>query len=260
LSALPRAGVAAKVLFTLLAATAGCAWLRSPASPMPAQAFTDLGPARARGVVVLLPGFGDRPADFDGNGFVRVLRQLAPEHDVVAADAHFGYYRKGSIVAELHDHVVAPLIARGYREVWLSGVSMGGHGAIAYARSHPERITGLLLLAPYMGPKEVVAAVEGAGGLCTWHAPSEFAQDAPGFAAANFAWLQTVACRPGARISLWLGVGESDHLLAADRLLGDVLQADHFVRLQGGHGWEVWVPALAKLLSRSFAPAPHLSP
>ena len=248
------------ILGALLAAATGCAWLRSPASPMSAQAFTDLGPARARGVVVLMPGFGDRPADFDKNGFVRALRQLAPEHDVVAADAHFGYYRAGSVVAELHDHVVGPLIARGYREVWLSGVSMGGHGAIAYARSHPERVTGLLLLAPYMGPKDVVAAVAGAGGLCAWHASSDFAQDAPGFALANFAWLQAVVCRPGAQVSLWLGVGESDHLLAADRLLGDVLPADRFVRLPGGHGWEVWVPALEKLVSRSFSRPDQLSP
>lgn len=221
---------------------------------MPARAFTDLGPARARGVIVLLPGFGDRPSDFDKNGFVTALRKGAPAYDLVAADAHFGYYRTGTIVAELHDHVVAPLLARGYRELWLSGVSMGGHGAVAYARSFPERVTGLLLLAPYMGPKEVVAAVAGAGGLCQWTAPARFAEDAPGFALANFGWLQKVACPPtqGPAVALWLGVGDSDHLLAADRLLGDVLDPARFIRLPGGHGWEVWTPALEKMLGAEF--------
>jgi pimeloyl-ACP methyl ester carboxylesterase len=252
---LPTDSVAAKALCVfLVASVAGCAWLRSPVSPMPSQTFTELGPGRARGVVVLMPGFGDRPADFDDKGFVRVLRQLAPEHDVVAADAHFGYYRNGSVVAEMHEHVVGPLVARGYREIWLSGVSMGGHGAIAYARSHPDQIAGLLLLAPYMGPKDVVAAVTDAGGLCAWQAPGHFAEDATGFARANFAWLQMVACRHGAGTSLWLAVGESDHLLTADRLLGDVLPPDHFVRLPGGHGWDVWVPALERLLAHSFGP------
>jgi pimeloyl-ACP methyl ester carboxylesterase len=242
------------LLATLLAG--GCAWLRPTASPMPAQAFGELGPARARGVVVLLPGFGDRPADFDKNGFVRIWHQLAPGYDVVAADAHFGYYRKGTVIEALHDGVVAPLYARGYREIWLSGVSMGGHGAIAYARSHPERIAGLILLAPYMGPKDVVAAVSGAGGLCRWTAPANFAKDADGFARANFAWLQTVACRPGTAISLWLAVGEADHLLASDRLLGDVLPAGRFLRLPGGHNWDVWTPALEALLARALRAAP----
>jgi pimeloyl-ACP methyl ester carboxylesterase len=231
----------------------GCAWLRSTPSPMPSQAFTDLGPDRARGVVVLLPGFGDRPADFEKNGFVRVLRERAPDYDVVAADAHFGYYRKGIVISEL-DHVVAPLVARGYREIWLSGVSMGGHGAVAYARAHPTQITGLMLLAPYMGPKDVVEAVAGAGGLCAWTAPTQFANDARGFALANFAWLQALACHPGGTVALSLGVGESDHLLAADRLLGDRLDPTHFVLLPGGHDWNVWTPALTTLLAHGLVP------
>ena len=58
---------------------AGCTWLRPARSPMGFAAHARLGPARARGVVVLLPGFGDGPDGFEDHGFLRVLQQHAPD-------------------------------------------------------------------------------------------------------------------------------------------------------------------------------------
>jgi pimeloyl-ACP methyl ester carboxylesterase len=215
---------------------------------MPALEFSTLGPVRARGAFILLPGFGDRPEAFSEHGFVAALRRHFPDYDVIAADAHFGYYRARTLLERLDHDVIGPLRAAGYRELWLVGASMGGHGAIAYARTHPERIAGLLLFAPYMGPREVVEEVERAGGLCAYSPPAA-TDDAAGFARANFGFLREIGCTPS-RISVWLAVGSSDRLLPADRVLGRALAPDHFLTAPGGHGWAVWTPALQRLLPR----------
>ena len=127
-----------------------CAYLRSAKAPMPVLRFTQIGARSARGVIVLLPGFGDRPETFAQRGFVAALRRRAPAYDVIAADAHFGYYRSRQLLPRLHEDVIAPLRAKGYQRIWLAGASMGGFGGVGYVREHREEITGLLLFAPYM--------------------------------------------------------------------------------------------------------------
>jgi pimeloyl-ACP methyl ester carboxylesterase len=233
----------------------GCAYLRRANEPMESERFVARGPRLARGAIVLLPGFGDRPATFERQGFVAALRRHAPEHDVIAADAHFGYYRAHSVVERLERDVIGPLRAQGYRELWLAGTSMGGFGAVAYARTHPERIAGLLLFAPYMGAREVTDEVVQAGGLCKYRAPERYVDDARGFTRANFGYLRRVACEPSP-VAVWLAVGQSDSLLPANQILGRALEPQRFLTLPGGHGWKVWTPALTRVAPLAIAQTP----
>jgi hypothetical protein len=120
------------LLVSLLGAFgSGWAYLRSASTPMPSRTFVQQGASKTRGAIVLLPGFGDGPDTFEERGFVAALKRAAPDYDIVAADAHFGYYRKRSLIDRLDRDVVAPLRNAGYRELWLVGASMGGHGAVA---------------------------------------------------------------------------------------------------------------------------------
>ncbi|MDB4985324.1 MAG: hypothetical protein JWN04_502 [Myxococcaceae bacterium] len=240
----------APLLLLSLAALGGCSFLRPARTPMEQKAFHELGPEQAHGVIVLLPGFGDRPSAFDDHGFVAALSRHASAYDVVAADAHFGYYRKRTLLERLDHDVIAPLRARGYREIWLAGASLGGFGAIAYARTHPERVRGVMLFAPYLGPKEVVNEVA-ASGLCNYvHAVG--AEDSESnFARKNFLWLKQQAC-VDRQVSLWLGVGSEDRLRRTDGVLGDALDPSHVVILPGGHGWKVWTPAVGRLAKTAF--------
>ena len=230
----------------------GCYW-RIAHEPMPFVTYGDLGPERARGAIVLLPGFADKPEDFDSRGFVPVLRKNAPGYDVIAADAHFGYYNKNTLLTQLHANVIGPLVARGYRELWIVGISMGGHGAVAYARSYPERIKGLLLFAPYLGPDDVVQEVTRAGGVCSYTTPAPPPQTRYGFAQANFLWLEDVLCSSPPKLSIWVGVGDRDQ--AKRELLRAALPPDHYIVLPGGHDWGPWVPALEQISRRVFADA-----
>ncbi|HEY6877105.1 MAG TPA: alpha/beta fold hydrolase [Polyangiales bacterium] len=233
----------------LVALCTGCGFVRITRTPMGSVDYRVQGPERARGVIVLLPGFGDRPSAFADHEFVAALSETTGL-DIIAADAHFGYYRKGSITTRLHEDVIEPLRARGYREIWLAGTSMGGIGAVGYARRHPDRVRGVFLLAPYMGPREVVQEVA-ASGLCKWQGHAGKEEDVESFARANFVWLREQACVKR-EVSLYLGVGSEDRLLRPDSVLGTVLPASHFLVLPGGHGWKVWTPAITKLAATAF--------
>lgn len=232
-------------LLLLASGASGCAFLRAARTPMERVAFREQGPAKARGAVVLLPGFGDRPEAFEQNGFVAALVKAAPAFDVFAADAHFGYYRKRSLLDRLERDVIGPLRARGYREIWVAGASLGGFGAVAYARKHPALIRGVMLFAPYMGPKEVVQEVA-AVGLCKYDKLPGPKENEANFARANFVWLKQQAC-VDRTVSLWLAVGAEDRLRRPDGVLGSALDPSHVLVLPGGHGWKVWTPALEKL-------------
>ena len=230
----------------------GCAYVRRAKTPMETHTFVSQGANRVRGAIVLLPGFGDGPTAFEERGFVAALKRGAPDYDIVAADAHFGYYRTRSLIARLDQDVIGPLRQAGYRELWLVGASMGGHGAVAYARVHPERIAGLLLFAPYMGPREVVQEVQRAGGLCQYRPPSRYVDDQEGFARANFGFLRERVCDKH-DLSLWVAVGQSDGLHLADAVLGKALEPARFLTLPGGHGWKVWTPAVERIAPRALS-------
>jgi hypothetical protein len=241
------------VLAVSLVLVASCGYVRITRRHLGSEAHAPLGPEKARGVIVLLPGFGDRASAFEKNGFIKVLHERAPDYDVVAADAHFGYYRKAILVPRLEEDVIGPLRNKGYREIWLSGASMGGFGAVGYARSHPQKIAGLLLFAPYMGPATVTQEAKRAGGLCKWEPPAISKVDSEEtFARANLAWLKSQACDRTNGKPIFVGVGNQDRLLPANDVLAAELDPSHFLVLPGGHGWKVWTPALDTLAARAF--------
>src|ERR1043166_3972358 len=57
----------------------------------------------ARCLVVFLPGRGDLPEDFFRQGFDRELRAAGSSCEVVAVDAHLGYYFERSIDQRLRE-------------------------------------------------------------------------------------------------------------------------------------------------------------
>ena len=226
----------------LVLAASGC----TPAAKAPVRtvAYGHAGAEAADTLLVLLPGRGDRAETFAAEGFVDAVRAADPRVDVIAADAHIGYYLRNVIVDRLWEDVVAPARARGYARVWLAGISMGGLGAVAFARAHPDAVAGLCLLAPYLGD-DVVAEVRRAGGLARWRpsgAPDDFAR--------LWLFLKGYATGAPALPALWLGFGRADRFVAAHELLAAALPADRVLRADGGHDWLPWRALWAELLAR----------
>lgn len=214
------------------AVIAACAVTPSTQVPMPVIAAQT--ERQSDTLLILLPGRGDRAEAFRDNGFFDIARGRG--FDMIAADAHFGYYAERSMVGRLHEDVVLPARDRGYRRIWILGVSMGGLGASLYSRAHPDEIDGLILLAPYPGDRDLVAEILDAGGLDHWPGTGSAGQD---YQRDLWQWLKTVTAAPR-RPTIVLGHGESDRFAAVGRILGPRLEPGRQFTTAGGHRWAVW--------------------
>jgi pimeloyl-ACP methyl ester carboxylesterase len=200
-------------------------------------------------LVVMLPGAGSRPEEFVQEGLVAALRERRIAADVMLVDAHIGYFKERSIVDRLRADVIGPARARGYRHVWLAGISLGAFGALIYSQAHAPDIDGIALLGPYLGKREVAEAIGAQGGLQRWQpqapVPGEVDDDTP-----VWRWLQPYAERPRAtpRPELFLGYGRTDRFEFNDRVLAAALAPDHVFVEAGGHDYPPWLAAWRGML------------
>lgn len=229
----------------------GCYFFQTASEPMPAERFQASAPVT--GLIVLMPGFGDGPQDYIEHGFVDTVREANPAFDVIAVNAHFGYYRNYSVIERLHQDIIAPARSR-YDEIWLVGISMGGFGAAAYAMTHPENVDGMILLAAFMGSEEIVEEIMAAGTLGQWVSPDlatvEDDRDRRTYELWQF--YQAYVEAPERKPSLYLGFGDQDHLRGPNAFVAGVLPTERSLVLAGDHKWVVWKPLFAALANRAI--------
>lgn len=191
--------------------------------------------------LVMLPGAYFGPADFAANGFIDALAQRGLRVDAIAADLPPAAYLDGDVCEILHDTVIRPVLASD-RRVWLLGISLGALGAILYAQSRPDCVSGLIVLAPFLGSRGLVAEVLDAGGLDTWQP----GPDAPlAYERRMMAGLKR-AFPP----RLHLGYGTEDRFAPASRLLASRLDPRHVIAVPGDHDWTTWQRLWSLLLER----------
>ena len=228
-----------------------CALPRPTAVPLASEAFPAHADGRACCLVVLLPGHGDTPRDFVEHGFVKALRDARIPVDVIAVAAHSGYYFKGIVAERLHADVLAPARAAGYQQIWLVGVSMGGFGALWTAQLHPDDVSGLVLLAPFMGRPRIVNPIA-EDGIRQWRPrPERGTWDYE-----LWRWLHRLA-QPMAAISptmspmppIYLAHGQDD-ASAGTLMLAELLPPEHVLVIPGDHDWDTWIPLWAQLITR----------
>ena len=228
--------------FLGLITLAHCAsWLPAPI-PMRAVDHEHAGP-RAACLMVFLPGRGDSAEDFATHGFVDDVRERGYSIDMVAVDATLGYYARGVFSERLAHDVVSARLARGYRQLWLVGNSMGGLGTLLYSRQRaPGEVSGVLALAPYLGSdSQLFDEIRQQGGLARWQAPPKAARlTEDNYDRELWRWLQAVSATREPGPQLYLGYGQEDKLARTDSLLGAALPAGHVFVRAGGHNWTTW--------------------
>ncbi|HYG61508.1 MAG TPA: alpha/beta fold hydrolase [Thermoanaerobaculia bacterium] len=204
-----------------------------------------------RCLVVLLPGRGDKPEDFVTNDFAVTLRQAGSTCEVLAVDAHLGYYYEGIIDTRLREDVIVPALARGIEEVWLVGISLGGLGSILYTRDHPGEVAGVVLLAPFLGPDEVVNEVEEAGGLSRWTPTEPLAERD---LRRLWLWLKRYDAAAPRQPPIYLAYGQGDRFARKNALMAEALPEDHVFVLPGGHTWRTWRRLWSAVLDAGVVP------
>jgi pimeloyl-ACP methyl ester carboxylesterase len=222
------------------------------AAPKPMRAVTVRADdhRRSRCAIVFLPGFGDSAESYQDHGFVDALRARGLEVDTIATDATFGYYANRTVLTRLREDILPPVRARGYDQIWVVGISMGGMGALLLARQEQqeEALAGLVLIAPYLGDMGTLREIDGAGGLGTWH-PAQVAPD--DYQRGVWLYLQGLTAHPGARPALYLAGGDADKLRYGGQLLARAMPADHVFRTPGPHDWGPWSVLWAHFLDDS---------
>jgi pimeloyl-ACP methyl ester carboxylesterase len=185
---------------------------------------------RAGGLVVFLPGRGDRPQDLVKADLAESLHKAGADVDCVIVDAHLGYYLNHSVIDRLYEEVLLPARRAGYRRITLVGFSLGAVGSLFALRDHPQYVDHVVLLGPFAGEDgRVLSAV--ASGKSVAKLP-----DGPEFERELWRFVQS----PTHAGKVWMGAGTSDRLGRGQRLLAEHLPTGHVRFIRGGHDWSTW--------------------
>ncbi len=225
---------------------------------------TQLMPAsqksRSETLMVFLPGAFLHPDEFEREGFVNAVRERDLAADVLLVHADVSYYYDHTFIERLDSDVLQPQRARGYRSIWLVGISIGGFGALIHELARPGCVDGIVALAPYLGRRPLGAEIHKAGGLRAWKAPDGPPPDQE-MDRKLWPWLQQYADSKKAQKKhlppLYLGFGLADRFASNHKLLAEALPCDHVFTTEGGHDWPQWSKLWKKVLD--VLPVPSMS-
>lgn len=215
-------------------------------------------PGTCKQLIVFMRGMGGNHRSFENEGLVADVRARKLSYDMMAPNAHFGYYWDRSLIERMKEDVIAPAHVAGYEEIWLVGFSMGGLGALLYAKDHPEDVQGICLIAPFLGYRGLFKEIEAAGGVLQWE-PGVYDPDKD-WQRMLWHWIKKTAAEDPSR-PVYLGFGLKDPYTRGQQLLADILPADHVFTVPGGHDYEsfksLWEMFLGKLSPTGIRAAAH---
>lgn len=218
-----------------------CYYLQSASEPIETIYYplaSKRDPA-AKDLMVMLPGLGDYAETFERNGLLDEVRERKLGMDVIAVNAHIGYYSDRTLLTRLQEDVVEPAFAKGYRRIHFMGISLGGYGTLLYMREHPEHVSSAILLGPYLGEPEFY------GYLLDLVAGRKNVVDEANI----WAWLADLP--EDTRRTIYLGHGKSDRYAESHRLLRRFLPPQNTISVEGAHDWSAWRILWSRLLSRA---------
>jgi enterochelin esterase-like enzyme len=228
-------------VLSILCLLSGCVFIAKPAPIIPTQLIAATESSDNKQLVIVLPGMGDNLKRLDRSGFAVVVQRHLPNADVMLVELTLPYYMEGRATQRLHDEVIAPARQRGYRDIYLAGASMGGMGVLMYERDHPNQLSGLILMAPYMGEAELMQEIEAAGGVAQWDpgpVPAELNRDL--VPREEWRVVKSWVNNPERARNVWLICGRKDQFYQAAGLVAALLPSDRYIVQDGGHKWTVW--------------------
>ena len=211
----------------------------------------DVAPGQDAGriLLVMLPAAKVRPENLLEQGFVAAIRDRGLPLDVAVVDAHADYYLERSVGERLAVDVITPLRAKGYRRIWLMGMSLGGMGCLAYAHKHAAEVEGVILLAPFLGARGLIAQILRAGGLARWQPGAlEPHDDELGL----LSWLKHYRADDPQLPAIYLGFGSDDRFAPASAMLARQLPAGRVMSVPGEHDWQTWIRLWRGLLAKNL--------
>ena len=235
-------------LLLMLGILFGCYPKGDPDKPIPTVLIPGRQPVQR--LVVVLPGRSDTLDDLKRAGIAQAIHTQWPDADVTLSGLAIGYYLEGNATRRLHEEIIMPARAHGYREVWLLGASLGGLGSLSYVAKWPDTVDGIILMAPYLGDEALLREIESAGGLTRWNpGPKPALVNGDNFEQELWRSLQQWSREPAHARKVWLAYGDRDALRTSMPPLVSLLPPGHVLVRPGGHAWTVWTPATREILA-----------
>jgi pimeloyl-ACP methyl ester carboxylesterase len=194
-------------------------------------------PSTRRIFMAMLPAAGNCAEDFRKQGIIDALHRLGLPIDVTAIDASMDCYLDGRMALRLKQQVVEKARAQNYSAIWLMGISLGGMGALACESECGRDVTGVILLAPFIGVRGLIAEVSRAGGLDHWQPGAIGVDDEE---RRLVAWLKAYRADVPGATRIYLGYGSEDRYARASRMVSERLPPQRVFSLSGGHDWPTW--------------------
>ena len=195
--------------------------------------------------MIWLPGAYDVAQSFRDAGFSTAVAKRAVALDLEYVDLDMEHLGDRLALKRLRSEVVLPARDSGIN-CWLGGISLGGLLALDYAATYPGDLSGLCLLAPYLGNRMLTAEIGDAAGLAAWE-PGELAETDE----ERRIW-RYIKMRPGDNGPIYLGFGRGDRFAASHRLLAGALPQDCVDVIEGGHDWPTWTALWENFLDSRF--------
>lgn len=240
--------------FCAVLLVSGCGGMRTANTPLESTLEKSSCTPNADTLLVLLPGAYSHPNEFTREGFVKALGDNRLAVDAMLVDAHLGYYNNKTILDRLSKDVMAPARSKGYKSIWIVGISVGGFGGLLYAQTHPGELAGLVAIAPYLGERALSLDIANAGGVARWTGPLDAPPGSDPRTPSEtqlWQWLRGYVGHSatfGARPPLYLGYGIDDRFAFSHRLLAAALPEGRVFTTEGGHDWPEWMRLWRRML------------
>lgn len=209
---------------------AGCA---KSTIPMEMARYPQESDKPEKNLMILLRGIGGDNESFEEHGLIDEIRKRNLPYDIIAPNAHFGYYRNESAQDRIYEDIVLPARQAGYKRIWLAGFSMGGLGSLFYLERYAKSIDGVMLICPFVGWKSIIDEIREKGGLDLWDKTTDVESDWQRFI---WSFIKLFKNNQNNYPPVYLGYGNFDLLTGSGpSLLATALPQGKSFEVEGGH-------------------------
>jgi pimeloyl-ACP methyl ester carboxylesterase len=196
------------------------------------------GNEQSKNLLVMLPGRSEGIDSYAKHEFIKTLKESGIGFDATAVDAHLGYYYQENLIVRLHEDVISPAKRKGYENIWIFGISLGGMGALWYGKDKGEMINGIIAISPFVGDKVVIDEIKAAGGPAKWIPKEPIAKE--DYQRGLWVWLKKYAKESESLPKLVLGYGLQDEFAYGDDIVAQMLPNNQVFTVPGSHEWKTW--------------------
>ncbi|PNU20616.1 hypothetical protein C2E25_06115 [Geothermobacter hydrogeniphilus] len=231
---------------------AGC--FPAPTTPIPTLEYRNPAARNNPKLLILLRGIWGGNDIFEREGMIQEVLDRKLPFDMVAPDSHFGYFRSETLPIRLHEDIILPARAKGYREIWIAGVSMGGLGSWFFLMEYPEDIDGIIMFSPFLGWGGIVEEIQEEGDIHAWQPGEHTVKDWERYL---WAFIKKYLENQKDYPPIYLGYGDSDFFREEQAELAKYLPPSQVMVINGSHNngtmkqlWKAYLDRLNPLLRR----------